>query len=47
MDAQFGGKLACTGRYKLRKKDDPRFTDRRMQTLLRAIILNIPKFNVN
>jgi hypothetical protein len=39
MDAQFGGKaFACTGRYKLRNKDDPRFTDRRMQALLRAIL---------
>ena len=48
MDAQFGGKaFACTGRYKLRNKDDPRFTDRRMQALLRAILLNLPKFNVN
>lgn len=47
MDNSFGGKYACTSKYRLRSRDDPRFTDRRMQALLANIMQNLHKMNVS
>ena len=42
---QNGGDMAGTYKYEFRTKDDPRFTDRRMQNLLRKIEDSISKYN--
>lgn len=48
MDTKFGGKeFASSGYYKIRAENDPRFVDRRMQALLRAIFKNIGNFNID
>ena len=48
MDNQFGGpEFASTNRYKFRARNDPRFTDRRMQSLLNAITKQLDLFDLN
>ena len=48
MDSRFGGQdFACTSRYRFRSKDDPRFTDRRMQVLLRCLTSNLHQFDIH
>ena len=48
MDNQFGGAdFACTSRYRFRSKDDPRFTDRRMQALLTSLTQNLEQFDIH
>ena len=46
LDNQFGGVFAATSQYRLRSKDDPRFTDRRMQALIGSITQNLHQFNM-
>ena len=48
MDNKFGGpEFASTNRYKFRARNDPRFTDRRMQSLLNAITKELDLFDLN
>ena len=48
MDIKFGGKdFACTSKYKMRAKNDPRYVDRRMQGLLRALQKDLDNFSMD
>jgi hypothetical protein len=40
-----GGEMAGSAKFAFRARDDPRFTDRRMQNLLRKLDENFHKFN--
>ena len=48
MDTKFGGQdFACTNKYTFRSREDPRFTDRRMQMMLTSLAEQMPHFNVH
>lgn len=45
MDSLYGGKdFAATSKFMFRSRQDPRFTDRRMQLLLSNLAENLDKF---
>ena len=47
MNSKEGGKMAgSVGKYQFRSKEDPRYIDRRMQSLLRKIEDNFDKYNM-
>ena len=44
-DKKLGGELACTGEYKTRTLKDPRYSDKRMQSLLTTVGENLHQMN--
>ena len=47
MNAREGGELAGSTKFAFRSREDPRFTDRRMQNLLRKLDDNFLKYDSN
>ena len=47
MNVREGGEMAGTAKFAFRQKEDPRYTDRRMQNLLRKIDDSFSKYNAH
>lgn len=45
MNAKEGGDMAGASKFAFRSKEDPRFTDRRMQNLIRKLDDSFNKFD--
>ena len=45
MNAREGGDMAGASKFAFRSKEDPRYTDRRMQNLIRKIDENFERFD--
>jgi hypothetical protein len=46
MNSREGGEVAGGAKFAFRSREDPRFTDRRMQSLLRNLDDNFQKFSI-
>lgn len=47
MNVKEGAEMAGKAKFSFRSRDDPRFTDRRMQNLLRKLEDNFTKYGPN